>query len=228
MKTFMVGLMLFGLAITTQAIEKGELDDRIRLLTSKFEAMQQNPDKRIPVDKLRAAKGILMMERTKAGFLFAYQGGGGLGLIKDPKTDKWGPAGFLGAGEASLGFLVGGQQSFIVVLMMNTNSVQLLYGSSSDFGGEARATGGDQSAGVKGTFPPDQPSILVYDDRQGLYAGAALKGGTIFPDDEANRIYYGQSWAMRDVLSGKGVKATQPAIDLAAKIDQYSKEPKTK
>src|SRR5215831_18676866 len=112
MKTFMVGLMLFGLAITTQAIEKGELDDRIRLLTSKFEAMQQNPDKRIPVDKLRAAKGILMMERTKAGFLFAYQGGGGLGLIKDPKTDNWGPAGFLGAGEASLGFLVGGQQSF--------------------------------------------------------------------------------------------------------------------
>jgi lipid-binding SYLF domain-containing protein len=226
MKRMTLGLILAGLAVTAQAIEKGELDDRIRNLTAKFEAMQQNTDKRIPAENLRNAKGILLMERTKAGFLFAYQGGGGVGLVKDPKTDKWGPAGFLGAGEASLGFLVGGQQSFIVVLMMTTNAVQLLYGSSADFGGEARATGGDQSAGVKGTLPPDQPAILVYDDHQGLYAGAALKGGSVFPDDEANRIYYGQSWAMREVLSGKGVKATQSAIDLGTKIGEYSKSPK--
>jgi lipid-binding SYLF domain-containing protein len=130
MKRMTLGLILAGLAVTAQAIEKGELDDRIRNLTAKFEAMQQNTDKRIPAENLRNAKGILLMERTKAGFLFAYQGGGGVGLVKDPKTDKWGPAGFLGAGEASLGFLVGGQQSFIVVLMMTTNAVQLLYGSS--------------------------------------------------------------------------------------------------
>jgi lipid-binding SYLF domain-containing protein len=219
-------LTILGLAAAAQAIEKGELEERIRKLSTDFDAMQANPDKRIPADKLRDAKGILMMERTKAGFIFAYQGGGGVGMMKDPKTGKWGPLGFLGAREANLGFLVGGQQSFLVVLMMTTNSVQALYGSSADFGGEARATGGDQSAGVKGTFPPDTPSILIYDDRHGLYAGAALKGGTVSPDDQANRVYYGQSWSMKDLLQGKYVKPTKDATDLSAKITQYSKPPK--
>jgi lipid-binding SYLF domain-containing protein len=226
MKKLTLTLTLLGLAAAAQAIDKSELEERVRKLSADFDAMQANPDKRIPADKLRDAKGIIMMERTKAGFLFAYQGGGGLGMMKDPKTDKWGPLGFLGASEANLGFLVGGQQSFLVVLMMTTNSVQALYGSSADFGGEARATGGDQSAGVKGTFPADTPSILIYDDRHGYYAGAALKGGTVSPDDEANSVYYGQSWSMKDLVQGKYIKPTQQAIDLATKITQQSKPPK--
>src|SRR3989442_4711498 len=45
--------------------------------SAKFVALQQKPDKRIPAETLRKARGIVLMERTKAGFLFAYQGGNG-------------------------------------------------------------------------------------------------------------------------------------------------------
>jgi hypothetical protein len=34
--------------------------------------------------------------------------------------------------------------------------------------------------------------VLVLEDRTGLYGGAALKGGAVAPDDEANRVYYGE------------------------------------
>src|SRR5262252_6062562 len=226
MKTLMLGLTLLGFAGVSYAMDKAELDQRIKTLEARFDAMQQDPQKRIPADNLNKAQGIVMMERTKAGFIFAYEGGGGIALVKDPKTEKWGPVGFMGGSEASLGFLVGGQQSFIVVLLMTTNANRLLTGSDVNFGGEARGTAGNQSAGASGTVQGKQPEVLVYDDRQGLYGGAEIKGGSVFPDDNANRIYYGQTWAMSDILSGKGVKPTDPAIELGKRITYYSQPPK--
>jgi len=95
------------LAASAVAVEKAELDSRISTLTAKLVAMQQKPDKRIPAENLRKAQGIALLDRTKAGFLFAYQGGSGIAMVKDPKSGKWGPIAFLAASEASLGFQIG-------------------------------------------------------------------------------------------------------------------------
>src|SRR2546425_12454666 len=134
MKTIALSLALLSFASSTFAIEKAELERRIHSLTSKFEALQQkNP---IPAENLRRAKGIVLLDRTKAGFLFAYQGGAGVAMVKD--HDKWSPAAFLSANEASLGFQVGSQQAFIVILLMDTNATRLLTEPSFEFGGEAR------------------------------------------------------------------------------------------
>src|SRR5207245_306253 len=149
------------------------------------------PDKRIPAETLRKAEGIVLLDRTKAGFIFAFQGGGGLAMVRDSKSGKWGPAAFLEATEASLGLQVGGQQSFFVILLMSTNAARALMDGAIEFGGEARGTAGNASAGAESSFKP-QPSILVYDDRAGLYGGAAIKGGSISPDDDANTAYYGE------------------------------------
>src|ERR1044071_9535183 len=140
MKTAIVGLFALGFAVSAFALDKTELDNRIRTLTAKFEALQQKPDKRIPAETLAKAKGIVLLDRTKAGFIFAYQGGGGVAMVKNGNSDKWSPAAFLSANEASLGFQVGGQHSFIVILFMNTNSTRLLTEPNVQFGGEARGT----------------------------------------------------------------------------------------
>src|SRR6185503_13198127 len=226
MKTIMLGLTgltLLGFAGTALGLDQAELDNRMRTLTSKFAALQQRPDKRIPAEKLRQAKGIILLDRTKAGFLFAYQGGGGVAMVKDEKADKWSPVAFLTANEASLGFQVGGQQSFIVILFMNTNSTRLLIEPNLEFGGEARGTAGDSSSGVEGKVAPQEPSVLVYDDRKGLYGGAAIKGGAIAPDDTANRVYYGKELAMSEILFERKVKPTEAAVALADKIAAHSK-----
>src|SRR5712691_4984975 len=125
MKTTMLGMILLGRACSTLAIDKAELDNRIRRLTAKLEEMQQKPDKSIPAGILRKAQAVILLDRTKAGFIFAYQGGGGVAMVRDGKT-KWSPTAFLSAQEASLGFQVGGQQTFFVILLMNTNATRLL------------------------------------------------------------------------------------------------------
>lgn len=224
MKTLILGLVLFCFVTSAFALDKAALDSRIRKLTTKFETMQLNPEKRVPAVNLRKAKGVILLNRTKAGFIFAYQGGGGVAMVKDPKTEQWSPAAFVSASEASLGFQIGGEQGFYVILLMHTNAVNMLTQPKIDFAGEARGTAGDSSAGEEGKISDTGHPVLVYSDRAGLYGGAAIKGGTISADDEANRIYYGDYLTMRDILFDKKVKASDTEIELAGKLAEYSKE----
>jgi lipid-binding SYLF domain-containing protein len=224
MKKALVSILLAGLAGSALAGDKKEeLDDRIRSLTAKLETLQEKADKRVPADSLRKAQGIILLDRTKAGFMFAFQGGGGVAIVRNPQTQQWGPAAFLSAREASIGFQVGGEKDFCVILLMTTNATRLLTEPNYDVGGEAQGTAGNQSAGVGSGGPYGGPAMLVYDDRQGLFGGAAFKGGDISPDDEHNRIYYGQYVSMADVIFHKKVNPTEPAVELAAKLDDYSK-----
>ena len=225
MKTSLISFIVFSCVVAASGVDKSDLDGRIRTLTAKFEALQKQPEKAIPADTLKKAKAVVLLDRTKAGFIFAYQGGGGVALARDPKTGEWSPAAFMSASEASLGFQIGGEQNFFVILLMTTNATRMLTDSTFDFGGEARGTAGDSSAGVEGKATPQEPAILVYDDRKGLYGGAAIKGGAISPDDKANRTYYEQVVTMKDILFDKKVKPTPTATELAAKLTQYAKGP---
>lgn len=213
-------LVLFAVMLATAAFgaDKADLDNRIRKLTAKFTALQANPDKAIPAATLKQAQGIVLLDRTKAGFIFAFQGGGGLAMIRDAKSGKWSAPAFLSANEASLGFQIGGQQSFLVILLMNTNATRRFIAGDIEFGGEARGTAGNSTAVAEGNLK-SQPSVLVYDDRKGLYGGAALKGGAISADEAANQTYYEQYVTLEDVLLKHKFKPGETAAALAEKID---------
>jgi lipid-binding SYLF domain-containing protein len=218
-KLLLSGLLLLALAVPAWADEdKSQLDARVRKLAEKFEAMQANPEKAVPAAELSKARAVVLLDRTKAGFIFAYQGGSGVALAKKGSTEDYGPAAFLKANEASLGFQIGGEQAFYVILLMSTNAARHLADSKIDFAGEARGTAGDQSAGEEGRFSADEHPIRVYSDRAGLYGGAALKGGAIAADDKANRTYYGEYFTIQDILFDGKVKPTDAARDLAKKL----------
>jgi lipid-binding SYLF domain-containing protein len=223
MKTFIAILLVLNLPWGAMALDKVSLDQKAQKLLGKFEAMQAKPDKSVPADVLAKAKAIILLDRTKAGFIFAYQGGGGVAMAKD-KKGKWSPLAFVKADEASLGFQIGGQQTFLVILFMNDESAKTLIADSSfEFGGEARGTAGDNSAGVEGKVDDVQRSVMIYDERTGLFGGAAIKGGAISPDHDANLVYYGEAANMNEILFEKKFKPTESATSLAQKIDQYAK-----
>ena len=222
MKNVIAMLLSCCLVTPVLAASKAELDGAIHKATAKFAALQAKPDKAIPAETLRKAQGIVLLNRTKAGFIFAFQGGGGAALVKDPKSGKWSAPAFLKATEASLGFQIGGQQSFVVILLMTTNATRILTDGDIEFGGEARGTAGDTSAGVEGVVKT-QPSVLVYDDRKGLYGGAAVKGGALSVDDEANAAYYGQYAPLEDILFKNKFKPNEAAQELIATIEKAGK-----
>jgi len=218
-------LSLFGLAFAASAgaVDRANLDYRLGKLGLKFEAMQAKPDKRIPAETLRQARGIILLDRTKAGFLFAYQGGSGVVMARDPMSGHWSPPAFLSANEASLGFQIGGEQSFMVILLMHTNALQNLEQGHFSFGGEATGTAGNAASAVRGDIASGEPLTLVYTDREGLYGGATIKGDAISSDANADVAYYGQYVSMDEILFGQRVKLTPAAEDLIRRIDQFSR-----
>jgi lipid-binding SYLF domain-containing protein len=221
MKPLIAMLLVLAVPWGAMALDKASLDQKADKLLAKFDSLQAKSDKRVPAEVLAKAKGIILLDRTKAGFIFAYQGGGGVAMAKD-KKGKWSPLAFVKADEASLGFQIGGQQSFLVILLMNEESAKTLtVDSAFEFGGEARGTAGDSSAGVEGKVEDTERSVVIYDERQGLFGGAAIKGGAISPDHDANRLYYGAPASMQEILFDKKFKPTESATTLARKIDKY-------
>jgi lipid-binding SYLF domain-containing protein len=222
MKKFVTSLLLLSVIGSALGANRGDLDYRIRELTWKLQALQDKPDKRIPAEDLRKAQGIILLDRTKAGFLFAYQGGAGVTMVRDPQSGHWSPPAFLKANEASLGLQIGGQQSFVVILLMNTSAFALLAQPNFRFGGEAGGTAGNVTGGVEGSIATTEPLVLAFSDREGLFGGAAIKGDSLSPDTDADIAYYKNYLSTRDILFDHKAQLGTTATELAQKIDQFS------
>lgn len=223
MKVMILGLALLGCVHSALAVNRAELDARIRTLTARFEAMQQLPDRRVPADVLRRAKGVILLNRIKAGFMFAVQSGGGVAMVKDRSGD-WSPVAFIRSSGGSFGFQAGGEQDFCVVLLMNSNAVHRLADGTINFANEARATAGNNSAGAEKNINSSNQSVLVYAERSGFYGGVAFKGGTLSADRNANEVYYDRFVTLNDILFDHKVEPTEAARELARTISKYSEK----
>jgi len=221
MKTLLLGILIMGLAISAKAVDKMKLEDQLHSLTDQFTAMQQNPSTAVPAEQLAQAKGIILLDRTRGAFMFGFHSGNGVALTRD-NSGKWSAVGFVSSVGASLGAQIGGTKDFYVILLMTPGAVDQLRQSSMDFGAEASGTGGSTYAGAQASMKTT-PSVLVYSARNGLYAGAAIKGGSISTDEDANQVYYGRPVSMDDILFSHQVEPTPATASLIAKIDQYSK-----
>jgi lipid-binding SYLF domain-containing protein len=217
----MLGLMLSGLVSAAMAVEPSELDNRIRMLTDKFETFQHQPGKSIPAETLSQAQGIILLETIKGGLVFGYQGGDGVAMVKDAKLGRWSAAAFVKANQASFGAQIGEEQNFYIILLMTTNSTWKLIDPKIEFGAGASGTANASTGGVQ-TKTPSEQDVFVYKDRVGLYGGAVVKGGGISSDSDANRVYYGQDLSMRDILFDHKVQSSATTSLLADKINSYT------
>jgi lipid-binding SYLF domain-containing protein len=208
-------LLVAVVASSAKAIDRSQLDARLHLLAQKLDLLQQQPDKRIPAETLRDAKGIVLLDRTKAGFLFAYQGGAGVALARNT-TGQWSAPAFVKASDVSLGFQAGGEHRFVVILFMTTNAARLMADTTMNFAAEAQGTAGADTRKVEAGAP--RPSVLVYDDTQGLYGGATFKGGSITADKDANAVYYGGYISVGDIVFGNRAQLSPAAEDLVGSL----------
>jgi lipid-binding SYLF domain-containing protein len=225
---FLLFLFLLMSWVTTAfAADRAELDGRITALGAKFEMLQSKSDRAIPPETLGKARGIILLERPKAGFPPAQQGGGGVALVRSHKSAEWSPVAFLGAKEASLGLHLGGQQSFLVILLMTTNATRLLTEPAFEMAGQARgalaSTSTSASAAAREPTGSLAPEIIIYDDHKGLLEGAAIKAGAVSADNQANHVYYGQTISMTDILFGQKVKSSPAGAALARTLQRSAK-----
>jgi lipid-binding SYLF domain-containing protein len=166
-----------------------------------LQEIQGNIRTAIPADKLRSAKGIVIVNQFQAGFFFGVKDGYAVALVRRP-NGKWSVPAFLRAGELSFGLQAGGKAINAVYLLMDDDAARLLLKNRMNFGAEAKAVAGIRAAEREAVTKniPGQANVLVYSTTEGLYLGAAIKTGYMSPSDEDNRIFYNNSYRMPELL----------------------------
>jgi lipid-binding SYLF domain-containing protein len=202
--------------------DAAKLDEKIVKIRKRFMAFQQLPQKQIPARVLAGAKGIIMIHKVKAGLGIGAEAGGGVALVKDPRTGLWSPPAFVASAEGSWGLQVGAQESDIYLILMNEEGLKILRDKSVNIGVDVQASAGPASAGGDIDTTTIREPVLVYSNSGGLFAGAAFKGGGILPAKKNNAVYYGLT--LEEILFGRRAVASPTAEGLIESLRAQSGE----
>jgi lipid-binding SYLF domain-containing protein len=197
-----------------------KLDIRIRRASERFVEMQAEPKKRIPAEVIAKAHGIIILHKVKAGLGIGGEAGNGVAMVRNKTTGVWSSPAFIASAEGSYGLQIGAQESVIIYVLMNETALKPLLGGSLDVGVDVAATAGPNDTGGKIDTTTMKSPILVYTSAEGLFAGAAFKGGGILPATKNNDVYYGRS--MNDILFDPAIRPTATGQHLIDVIQTYA------
>ena len=155
-----------------------------------FEQIMAVKDRRIPKELIDKAEAIAVFPGViKAAFIIG--GRGGQGVISRRIPGGWSAPAFYNLGGGSVGLQIGAQKTDYVMLIMNEDGLKGLMEDKFELGGEMSVAAGPvgREAAASTNLTLDA-GILSYSRSKGLFAGVALKGAVINPDNNLNEAVY--------------------------------------
>jgi len=155
-----------------------------------FDQIMAVRERGIPRNLLDRAEAIAVFPGViKAAFIIG--GRGGQGVISRRVRGGWSAPAFFNLGGGSIGLQIGASKTDYVMLIMNDEGVRGLMEDKFELGGEAGVAAGPvgREAAASTNITLDA-GILSYSRSRGLFAGVALKGAVINPDNDLNEAVY--------------------------------------
>jgi SH3 domain-containing YSC84-like protein 1 len=184
-----------------------ELDGRILDSNLVLKSALEMPDHGIPRDLIQRCRGLAIFPAVvKVGLVFSVSFGSGIVLRRDEKTGQWSRPVFFNIRGGSVGVQAGAQATDLVLLVMNEEGVEGLLEDKYTLGADVSVAAGPvgRQASAETNVRLDS-GILSYSRSKGLFAGLALKGAVLEPNNEANEVYHGKGITAQDVFyEGKG------------------------
>jgi lipid-binding SYLF domain-containing protein len=192
------------------------------------EFMAKGSPHAIPPVVLERARAIIITNQFEAGVFFGIRGGYGVILARRP-DGSWSIPVLIRAGEASVGFQLGGKAVETVYIMTNDATPRMLFKNRFNVGVDANAVAGPHWAEAEAVSQEvlDTP-VLVYTKAKGLMAGATIKTGYMSRNDEANRVLHKTSYTMPELLYGDFVECAPEAKPLRDFITEIAPPPAAK
>jgi lipid-binding SYLF domain-containing protein len=161
------------------------------------------PDKAIPRELLEDAEAVIVCPNVlKAAFIIGGRKGDCVISRRVGPTRGWGPPAFYNLSGGSVGFQAGASSTDFVLLVMNEEGLKGLMEDKFEIGGEASIAAGPVGRALSAsTTPTLDAGILSYSRSKGLFAGIALKGVAITPDNDLNEAFYGRK--AREILTSE-------------------------
>jgi len=216
-----------AILVVVPAFAADELTDKDKKVfenaTAVLDSLTSAPDNAIPTDLLERAECLLVFPNVvKGAFLVGGRYGRGVAICRT--GDRLGPPAYLSIGGASVGWQWGGQETDLVLLVMNEDGMKHLLEDKVTVGANASAAAGPVGRTAEAATDVQlQAQILSWSRSKGLFAGASLEGAVIQQSEDANRRMYGEDLPVTHILNGSRVGHTYPAdahrfIDLAARV----------
>ena len=180
-------------------------------------------DREIPQDLLEKAQCIVLVPGLKKGaFIVGGKFGRGFVLCRGESNRSWSAPAAVRVEGGSVGFQIGGSETDVIMLVLNARGMEKLLSSKFTLGGDASVAAGPvgRSAAAE-TDATMRAEILTWSRSRGVFAGIALNGATLRPDEEANEELYERKLENRTILTG-GVSPPKDAAPLIAALNKYS------
>lgn len=190
-----------------------DADARLKAATEDLHEMMNASDAGIPQDLISKASCVVVVPNQKSGgFIIGGQYGKGFFTCRKPSGVGWSAPGALRVSGGKFGLLIGGQETDVIMLIMNARGMEHLLSSKFKIGGEVAAAAGP--VGRSSTAMTDaqmKAEILTYSRSRGVFAGLELAGDAVTEDGDANKELYGKA------ISNKEILASNPPVPEIAK-----------
>jgi lipid-binding SYLF domain-containing protein len=178
---------------------------RLTAATEDLKEMMNASDKGIPQDLLNKASCLVIIPNLKSGgFVVGAQYGKGFFTCRRMSGVGWHAPGSIKLEGGKFGFLAGGKETDVIMLVMNKSGMEHLLSDKFQIGGEAAAAAGplgrDSSAMTDAEMHAE---ILSYSRSRGLFGGIDIGGSAVTTDQESNMELYGQKMNNREIVDTK-------------------------
>src|ERR1700678_4360633 len=203
MAASLVGFALAGVSAAHGA-DASKLDARIDAAHAVLHELMATPDKGIPLDIAAKAHCVAVIPGFKKGaFLVGAQYGQGVATCRTP-TGGWSAPVFIQLTGASFGLQAGGQSTDLVLVGVNSRSLDDLLKDKVKLGGDIAASAGPVGRDSQAsTTELANAEFLTYSRSKGLFAGVDLTGDEVHQNTADTEAYYGKDIPYRVILSGQ-------------------------
>jgi SH3 domain-containing YSC84-like protein 1 len=196
--------------------------ERLSDTTNVFNEIMATPDKGIPQELLETANCIVIVPGMKqAAFGIGAKFGRGYVVCRQNHA-HWGAPASIRVEGGSFGFQIGASNTDIVMLVMNERGMRRLLDDKVTLGAEATVAAGPVGRQTAANTDAQlSAEILSWSRAKGLFAGIALQGATLRPDNDVNADLYGSKLTNKEILTG-GQTPPAGAMDLIHALNHYS------
>jgi len=211
-------LVVFGLALQVQAIDKKDADERMSNCIEVLGEIIHIPEGGIPKNVLTNCKGLIVVPHVVKAAL-GVGGSRGHGIVVHRLAGgAWSDPSFCTITAGGIGFQIGGQATDLILVVNNEKGFKALLGNNFKFGANASVAAGPVGRTAEaGTDVTLRAEIYSYSRSKGLFGGISVEGAGFTMDDKANTAFYGKPVDAEKILyavSKPYPAAAQPLLKL--------------
>jgi len=181
-------------------------------------------DKAIPQDLFDKAECVVVVPGVKkAAFIVGGKFGRGFISCRHHDEGGWSAPAAVKVEGGSFGFQIGASETDVIMAVMNRRGAEKLMQSKFTLGADASVAAGPVGRTTSAdTDAQMQAEILTWSRARGVFAGIALNGATLRPDDESNKDLYGALTSNKEIVAhGKAPAGARELLDVLNKYSSH-------